>query len=194
MAGMSTARAAQPRRPLRAARGAVVGAVAGGLALAGHAAGGGAAGPESYAVVVLVVAAAVGASRSRWTPARLVVMLLGAQAAVHAAAWLVSPSGSLPGLPAAPVAPGHVHDHAAPDVRMLLAHLAAACLAALLLAAIEGAVLSLWAAARTRGAAEQSGLPAARRPLPAAGARVLVPSDAARAWSRRGPPRRLALA
>jgi hypothetical protein len=187
MAGMSHARAAEPRRPLRVARGAVVGAVAGGLALAGHGLGGGAPDAASYAAAALVLAGTVIASRSRWTAGRLLAVLLGAQAAVHGAAWLTSPSSSL-GTGAAALPAHAAHDHAALDARMLLGHLVAAAAAALLLAAIEGAVLGLAAAARRRRAAASFSLPSSPRPLAAAMVVVLSSVDGARAWSRRGPP------
>jgi hypothetical protein len=191
MAAMAFDRAAEPRRPLRVARGAVVGAVAGGLALAGHAAGGAPLGPEPVVAALVVVGAAVVASQAAWSPARLLVVLLAAQAAVHGAAWIVSPSAPLEAVSA--VSGAH-HVHGAPAPQMLLAHVGAAAAAALLLAALEATVLGLWAAVHSRRVAASFRLPAARRPLCPLLAAPATSSAAVRARPRRGPPAMTALA
>lgn len=148
--GMSSS-ATDERRPLRLARGVVVGAVGGLLAVAAHVlAGGTAPGAAAVVAVGLVVAGAAIASSRRWTPGRLVVALGGAQALVHAALWLASPAASAdPRLAAAVLGraahPEHAHA-AGTDLKMLLLHVVATAAAAVLLAALDRCALAVWAA------------------------------------------------
>lgn len=139
--------------PLRAARGAAVAAVGLLVAAAGHGAAGGSTAPGALGVPValLVVAACVVASARSWTPLRLVVALSGVQVVVHGALLLGTPSAQadprLAGVASASAA--HAHDHAtslAPG--MVLAHLAAVVLAAVVLARVDVAVTVLWHLAR----------------------------------------------
>jgi hypothetical protein len=144
----------RPAAPARALRGGVVAVVGLTLAVAGHAQGGGTVRPTPLAVLValLVVAACVLVSSTRWTTARLVVALLGTQATVHAVLWFETGArevdSRLAGL--ADAAPGHDHlgAGASSTSAMLVSHVVAAVLAALLLAALEGALWIVVALAR----------------------------------------------
>ena len=132
------------RGVLRATRAALVTLLVVGLAASAHALGGGAApGLITSGVLALLVGpVAWWCTRRRMTSLRLVVLLGGAQAAVHVALATMAPAagtataahvhGSLPaGLAAGGGAVAHA-SHADPS--MLLAHLAGTVLTALLLA------------------------------------------------------------
>jgi hypothetical protein len=164
------------------------------LAAAGHGLGGSAVTvtPFLVLVAVLLAAACVLVSRTRWAAPRLLVALLGIQAAVHATLWFETGShpvdSRLMGLSGA-----HGHEHltaggSSPAV-MLAAHLVAAVAAALLLASLEGAVWLLVALARRIlrpvAAVRIPALPrtASRAPRPS-----VVPALVLGAVGRRGPP------
>lgn len=111
---------------LRFARGTAVGATAMGLAVTGHAVGGRSlpASSTAVALLALTVAGSVALSGRRWTVSALVTVLLGVQAVCHVA-FADHPT-------AAPVAD---HHHAAHSVTasMLVAHVLAALVTAVLL-------------------------------------------------------------
>lgn len=182
--------------PLRAARGVVVAAVGLLLAVAGHVVGGGDTAPGALGIPVagLVVAACILASSRSWTPARLLTALAGVQVLVHGSLLLGAPSGTVDPRLASVAAThaGHAHDHAAAlTPGMLVAHVVAVVLAALVLARVDVAVVVLWHLAR------RLLLPALPTALPLPGAptapvdSLLRPAHAvllAAAASRRGPP------
>jgi hypothetical protein len=124
------------------------------LAAAGHALGGSAVAITPFLVLVglLLAAGCVLVSRTRWTASRLLLALLGIQAAVHATLWFETGSRTVDSRLTGLAAHGHAHEHvsvvgAAPAL-MLAAHLVAALAAAALLASLEGAVWLLVALAR----------------------------------------------
>lgn len=177
----------------------MVAAVGLGVAAAGHAyAGGGiTVGPVGVLAGLLVTAAAVLVSRTQWTTSRLLVALLGMQVVAHGALWLEGGGHAAHARLAAlaDAAPAHAHAGAgdATDLRMLLAHVAAVAVAAVLLAGLDAAVVLLAALARRL------------RPVVLAAAPTLPPRRAGRAapglaaWAlerstvvRRGPPALLA--
>ncbi len=144
----------RPAAPARALRGALVAVVGLGIATAGHVYAGGSAAPTPLVVLValLVTAASMLASRSRWTASRLALVLLGMQVAVHAALWFETGSREVDGRLAALAASGTTHAHTAgtgsSSVSMVVAHVVAVVVAAVLIAAIDGAVWLLLALAR----------------------------------------------
>lgn len=142
-------RGPQADTPLRHARGLVVGLVGGAVAVTGHVlAGGSALSPAVLAALLLVCAGSIVASGRRWTLPRLLLALIAAQPVVHGILWLTAPTGSAdPRLAAvAPAMRDHPsHGGAGSDVRMVLAHVAAVAVAVVVLVALEGCALSLWA-------------------------------------------------
>jgi hypothetical protein len=152
----STATGPTRSRALRAAVFALVAVVVAGLGHAGgHGAVPGGASLAGAVVVALVIGAAV--SGTRWSRLRLLGALAAVQVVVHGAAWISGGSGAPvdPRLAAAAgdALPEHLAHaahtaHAPFTVRMLLAHLVAVVLAAVLLAATEHAAAFVVATAR----------------------------------------------
>lgn len=176
---------------LRVLRGAMVGATAMGLALAGHVAGGGSAPTSATAISVfgLTVAGSVALSGRRWTLAELLTVLLGVQVVFHVALGHQAASGAA------------VHQHAVHGVSasMVTAHLLASLATALLLCRGESwcwrlvallnrpmQVVQLLGAGPVPGSGAGS-VQSGQRPLPVL--RSLLLADA---QPRRGPPARLA--
>lgn len=123
--GAAAASAPPTSGALRWLRGATVGLVATGLALAGHALGGGAA-PAAGPLSMIALAAVLGSvalSGQRWSATALLGVLLGVQLAAH----VVFAAG------AAAAVPMHHAPLAVHGLPMLAGHLAAAVLTALLL-------------------------------------------------------------
>lgn len=125
-----------------------------GIATAGHVYAGGTASATPLVVLVglLVTAAAMLASSSRWTASRLVLALLGMQVAVHAALWFETGARVVDSRLGALSASGTTHAHAAgtgsSSVSMVVAHVVAVVVAAVLIAAIDGALWLLQSLAR----------------------------------------------
>ena len=140
--------------PFRLARGSIVAVVGLALALAGHALAGGAGmAPDAGTVlpVLAVVAGCVVAAQRAWTAGRLVVALLAVQVVVHGSAWLSAGGQQVDPRLAGLVAHSAGHRHGAAvalSPGMLAAHAAAVVVAALLLAGVDDAVLTLWTLGR----------------------------------------------
>jgi len=177
---------------LRVLRGAAVGAAAVTLALAGHVSAGGAlpAPTSAFALLGLTVAGSVALSGQRWTGSSLFTVLLGAQVVFHVAV------GSHPMTTGATV-----HQHAAHSLSasMILGHLLAASVTALLLSRGESWCWRLVAllgrpARAVRLYAEHSAphrrVP--RMPSPSSQSTALRCLLLADAQPRRGPPAPLA--
>jgi hypothetical protein len=185
--------------PARALRGAVVASVGLGVAVAGHVHAGGTltVGPLGVLVALVVVGACVLVSRTQWGVARLLAALAGMQVAVHACLWFESGSHEadtrLAGLLDATGTHAHAHAGGALSARMLLAHLVAVVVAAVLLAGLDAAVVVIGALARRLR-------PVVVVPVPAtAPARATRATPSLPAWAlarssvvRRGPPALLA--
>ena len=139
-------------RAARAGAFALVGVVVAGL---GHAAGMGSVPQGASLALAVLVSLGIGAALARhgWSVARLLMGLAAGRVVVHGAAWIASgPSAGVdPRL--AGLTPSHAaHAHAPLSGRMLLAHVAAVAVAALLLAAAErGLALASSAARRLLG-------------------------------------------
>jgi len=187
-----------PPAPFRLARGTAVAVVGTVLAVAAHLAAGGTAGSVLPALVpaAVVLVGCLVAAQHAWTLGRLLIALVATQVVVHGSMWLTTGTHDIdPRL--ARLATGHgVHQHpdAATSPTMLLAHAVALLVAALLLAGIDDAVLSI----RRLGTAVLGARPVAVR-LPGRPAVVPVHAVRARARSRallvaprRGPPAVLA--
>lgn len=172
----STATGSAGARAARAGVFALVGVVVSGL---GHAAGMGSVPEGASLALAVLVSLGIGAALARhtWAPVRLVVALAAVQVVVHGAAWIASgPSAGIdPRLSG--VTTAHTgHAHAPMSARMLLAHVAAVAVAALLLAAVErGLVLAVSAARRLLGLVRIT-LPSIP-PLPLAAVAVPVASS-----------------
>jgi hypothetical protein len=143
----------RPTAPARVLRGLVVAAVGMSVAAAGHAYAGGAAAvtPSVVLVALLVSAGCVVLSDRRWTVARLLTALVVMQVAVHAALWFEGSARTADVRLSAVAAPTHsAHEHAAgaTTLTMVLAHLVAVVVAALLLAGADLALAALVALAR----------------------------------------------
>jgi hypothetical protein len=110
---------------LRVVRGTAVGTTAMSLAVAGHVVGGGSLPPATAATLLgLTVAGSIALSGRRWTLSALATVLLGVQLVCHVALAGQATGASLTG-----------HSHAAhgPSAWMLVAHVLAAAVTALLL-------------------------------------------------------------
>lgn len=165
------------------------------LAGAGHAWGGGSVPmtPLVVLVALLLAAACVLVSRDRWTTRRLLVALLGIQAVVHAALWFEAGSrvadSRLAGLSGASPLHEHVALGGPAPTAMVLAHLVAALAAAVLLAALEGALLVVVALARRfLRAVPTAALPVLPRAAYAVPRPVALRARVLGAVGRRGPP------
>jgi hypothetical protein len=165
------------------------------LAAAGHGLGGApvAVTPLLVLVGLLLAAACVLVSRTRWTPSRLLGVLLGIQAVVHATLWFESGSHPVDDRLAGLAAPAHAHDHVAAGgaspALMLAAHLAAAVVAAALLASLEGALWLLVALARRiLRAVPRVPIPVLPRTSTPAARTSAIPALVLGAVGRRGPP------
>jgi len=143
-----------PPAPFRVARGSVVASVGVALAAAAHGAAGGAvladlplAIPAAAALAGCVVAA-----QRAWTVGRLVTALVAVQLVVHGSLWLTAGDQPVDPRLAGLTSPAslHVHAHAAATTTpaMLAAHAVAVLAAALLLAGVDAAVLTVWALGR----------------------------------------------
>ena len=179
-------------RPLVArwqgARGAVVGLVATTLAVLGHTLASGMS-PHLAPTAVLTglsVPVAVRLSRRRWTLRSLVVVLLAAQGGYHLAlSQTAMPAMSAPHPAAGAIVPT--------DVLMVLAHLVAALVAAVLLGRGEEWCWALWdLVRRPLGLPAVLAVPVLGRPEPTAGwvlPRRVDLAVLAGSLDRRGPPR-----
>ena len=185
--------------PSRVLRGVVIAAVGLGMAAAGHSYGGGTFGPTPAGVLLLVLtgAACVLLSNRRWTPQRLAVALTCMQALTHAVRWFDA-GGRVadPRLSLVTTADPAAHAHslqAGLSWGMVLAHLVAVAAAAMLLAGLERAALSLRALAqrcrpRVVVVLSAAGVSLVRVPQLVGATGVVVLGDV----GRRGPPAVLA--
>jgi hypothetical protein len=176
---------------LRVARGATVGMTAMGLAVAGHLAGGGRLPTSTIAVTLLCLSLAgtVALSGRRWTVSALVTVLLGVQVVYHVA------------LANHPSTVGMAHEHTAHSMSasMVLAHVLAAGVTALLLSRGES---WCWRLVALLGRPVQVARWFDTHPVPATGAQSVPSGDGplsllralllADAQPRRGPPALLA--
>jgi len=140
--------------PFRVARGCAVAFVGVALAAAAHGAAGGAVLVELPLVIPAAAALAgcVVAAQRAWTLGRLVTALVAVQVVVHGSLWLnagdrpVDPR--LAGLTNPQSLHQHAHAAATTTPAMLAAHAVAVLAAALLLAGVDAAVLTVWALGR----------------------------------------------
>jgi len=182
--------------PFRAARGSAVALVGLLMALVAHALAGGEVAPGAPTLLasLVVVAGCVLAAGRAWTVGRVVVALAAVQLVVHGTQWVAGAAGPVDPRLARLATDAPAHRHAADlglTPTMLVAHLAALSLAAVLLARVDDAVLRLVHLART--VLGLTPVPAVL-PSPAQPARLL-PRRPARPRSlallaspRRGPP------
>jgi hypothetical protein len=177
---------------LRVARGAVVGSTAVGLAVAGHLVGGGSLPATTTAVTVLglTVAGSVALSSRRWTLSALTTVLLGVQVVCHVA---------LAGHASAANLAAHSHATHGASASMLVAHVLAALVTAVLLRRGES---WCWRLVALLGRPAQAARLFRTRPVLATRARLVLGTDRGPALllslllvdaqPRRGPPALLA--
>jgi hypothetical protein len=187
--------AAPTRGTLRVLRGAAVGTTAIGLALAGHVSAGGALpGPTTaVALLALTVAGSVALSGRRWTGSSLFTVLLGVQVVFHVA------FGSHPTATAPAGMTAHEHAGHSMSASMVLGHLLAASVTALLLSHGES---WCWRLAALLGRPLQVARVLAEHSVPVGRVSCVPTTDGllpvlrslllADAQSRRGPPALLA--
>ncbi len=188
--------------PMRVARGSVVASVGLLVAVAGHGAVSGEAepGPLGLPVALLVLAGCVVASARTWTVARLIGALIGIQAVAHVTMLLAAPGSHVDPRLAGLASSGAAHDHghaAALTPGMLLAHLLAVAVSAVVLARVDSAVAVLWHLARRLllpVVADGLALPRVVRVPVDEHLRPVRATVRATASSRRGPPAPLARA
>jgi hypothetical protein len=184
--------------PFRLARGSAVAVVGSALAVAAHVAAGGTAASllPAFVPALLVLAGCLVAAQRAWTLGRLLLALIAAQVVVHGFLWLSSGAHDVdPRLAGLASFHGtHVHVAGPAGTTMLAAHAVAVLVAALLLAGVDDAVLSIWRLGRAvLGIRPVAVLLPGRALLgPTFDTRALPRSRALLVSPRRGPPAVLA--